>query len=92
MEGLVVSSTAVRNAVGKATCAWRECSSGGPIPWKARWSRVSERGREIGFPTANIEPQKELLPGRGVYATVMDIDGVKYRFCNQYWFQPDFYR
>ncbi|MDQ3169448.1 MAG: bifunctional riboflavin kinase/FAD synthetase [Acidobacteriota bacterium] len=27
------------------------------------------RGRQIGFPTANLRSENELLPGRGVYAT-----------------------
>ena len=34
------------------------------------------RGRELGFPTANLETQNELVPPNGVYATIMTIDGV----------------
>ena len=33
------------------------------------------RGREIGFPTANLETANELLPPAGVYATTAAIDG-----------------
>ncbi len=36
------------------------------------WGRVVEgdrRGRTLGFPTANLQPDNELLPGKGVYAT-----------------------
>ena len=32
------------------------------------------RGRELGFPTANLETDNELLPPRGVYATVTGLD------------------
>ena len=36
------------------------------------WGRVVEgdrRGRTLGFPTANLAPESELVPGNGVYAT-----------------------
>ena len=36
------------------------------------------RGREFGFPTANLCTQNELLPPNGVYATTTTIDGVVY--------------
>ena len=35
-----------------------------------------KRGREIGFPTANLETENELVPPHGVYATTMTIDGI----------------
>ena len=35
-----------------------------------------KRGREIGFPTANLRTDNELIPPHGVYATTMTIDGV----------------
>jgi len=34
------------------------------------------RGRELGFPTANLQTDNELLPPNGVYATTVTIDGV----------------
>ena len=34
------------------------------------------RGREIGFPTANLATDNELLPPHGVYATTMTVDGI----------------
>ena len=36
------------------------------------------RGREIGFPTANLETANELLPPAGVYATTAAIDGIEH--------------
>ncbi len=32
-------------------------------------------GRELGYPTANIDPDNELLPGNGVYAARTRVDG-----------------
>jgi riboflavin kinase/FMN adenylyltransferase len=34
------------------------------------------RGRELGFPTANLRTENELLPPHGVYATTTTIDGI----------------
>jgi riboflavin kinase/FMN adenylyltransferase len=41
---------------------------------------VSGRGRGVGlgFPTANIEPEKELLPAAGIYAAFVDVEGKRY--------------
>ena len=34
------------------------------------------RGRQLGFPTANLSTENELIPPNGVYATTATIDGV----------------
>lgn len=41
---------------------------------------VSGKGRGVGlgFPTANIEPEKELLPPPGIYAAFADVEGKRY--------------
>jgi riboflavin kinase/FMN adenylyltransferase len=41
---------------------------------------VSGKGRGVGlgFPTANIEPEKELLPSPGIYAAFVDAEGKRY--------------
>lgn len=36
-------------------------------------------GREIGFPTANIRSKVQVYPPPGVYATITEIDGKKYK-------------
>jgi riboflavin kinase/FMN adenylyltransferase len=37
------------------------------------------RGRELGFPTANLKPDPEgLIPADGVYAGWLTVDGVTY--------------
>ncbi len=38
-----------------------------------------EKGREYGFPTANIETSSEILPGKGVYTTEITIDQKIYK-------------
>jgi len=36
----------------------------------------ARRGRELGFPTANLETENELVPPAGVYATLAAVDGI----------------
>jgi riboflavin kinase/FMN adenylyltransferase len=64
----IISSTRVRNAIlegdVKAAAAWL----GRPYNLVGRVVPGHNRGAGLGFPTANIEPEKELVPARGVYA------------------------
>jgi riboflavin kinase/FMN adenylyltransferase len=63
---------------------------GRPYSLEGRVVEGVKRGREIGFPTANIEPLKDLLPGRGVYATMLEIDGVRFESVTNIGFNPTF--
>jgi riboflavin kinase/FMN adenylyltransferase len=39
----------------------------------------AKRGRELGFPTANLSPESQgLIPADGVYAGWLDADGARY--------------
>ena len=38
----------------------------------------AERGRKLGFPTANLAETTTLVPGEGVYAATTTIDGIEY--------------
>lgn len=64
----VISSTEIREALlaGEvrfaATLLGRPYNLGGPVV------PGDHRGAQLGFPTANIDPEKELVPARGVYA------------------------
>lgn len=49
------------------------------------------RGRAIGVPTANLEaPPRKVLPGRGVYATVVDVGGRRYGGATNVGYRPTF--
>jgi len=67
-DGLRVSSTEVRKALLRGEVAVAARLLGRP---HRLWGRVAhgfQRGRELGFPTANIEPSGGLVPLDGVYA------------------------
>jgi riboflavin kinase/FMN adenylyltransferase len=40
--------------------------------------RGAGRGRQLGFPTANLESPNELIPPAGVYTTTVTLDAVVY--------------
>ena len=49
-----------------------------------------ERGRTIGFPTANLATENELFPPHGVYATTVTIDGIIRRSITNIGVRPTF--
>ncbi len=75
IDGQIVSSTLIRELVLEgdldkaAAYLGREYSITGDIV------EGSRMGREIGFPTANIEPHHEAIPPNGIYAVRVDVGG-----------------
>jgi riboflavin kinase / FMN adenylyltransferase len=74
-RGAPVSSSRVREALLAGDV--REASSllGRPYFVDAPVVRGDGRGRAIGVPTANLEPENEILPARGVYAARCRVPG-----------------
>jgi len=70
-----VSSSKVRRllADGKVNLARRLL--GRPYGVEGPVERGAERGRELGFPTANLHPHNRVIPRNGVYVTGTLIDG-----------------
>lgn len=67
--GRAVSSTAIREAVTLGDLASAERMLGRPVTLLGRVVRGDGRGRKLGFPTANLDLDHELMPPPGVYAT-----------------------
>ena len=73
VDGEIVSSTRVRSlvAAGEVEAATR--CLGAPFLLEGTVVEGDGRGRELGFPTANIVPSDDLIcPGHGVYAAFAD--------------------
>lgn len=74
----VVSSTLIRRLViSGQVCRVKEFL-GRHYSVHGKVQSGSNRGKSLGFPTANIIPEEELFPKDGVYATVVKIDGEYY--------------
>ena len=75
---LVYSSTAVRRMIsegdveGVVRLIGRHFSVGGTVV------HGRQRGKGLGFPTANLQTDKELIPKPGVYAVKVKIDDATY--------------
>jgi riboflavin kinase / FMN adenylyltransferase len=72
----VVSSTRIRRLVAEGRVDEAAALLGHHYFIDGRVVRGAGRGREIGFPTANLETANEHLPPAGVYATLATIDGI----------------
>jgi riboflavin kinase/FMN adenylyltransferase len=72
----VVSSTRVRRLVSEGRMDEAGALLGHQFSLDGRVVPGAHRGRELGFPTANLETANELLPPNGVYATMITIDGI----------------
>jgi riboflavin kinase/FMN adenylyltransferase len=70
-----ISSSKIREllAVGKINFARRML--GRPYGVEGQIIHGDQRGRAIGFPTANLKPRNRVIPKYGVYATANLIDG-----------------
>jgi riboflavin kinase/FMN adenylyltransferase len=79
IDGEVVSSTIIRNALAEGNMQRANKLSGRPFSLDGQVTTGAGRGTKLGFPTANldIDPQ-QALPAEGVYATRAYIDQQAY--------------
>jgi len=75
-KDFVVSSTRIRRLVGEGRVDEAGALLGHQYSIDGTVIQGDRRGRTIGFPTANLCTENELLPPHGVYATTTRIDGV----------------
>ena len=75
-KDFVVSSTRIRRLVTEGRMDEAGALLGHGYYVDGTVVEGKRRGREIGFPTANLMTDNELLPPHGVYATTTTIDGI----------------
>jgi len=91
IDGEVVSSTAIRNALANGDMKRVLNLVGHPFSLNGRVTKGAGRGVELGFPTANLDIDPgQALPADGVYATWTDIDGQAYQSMTNIGRQPTF--
>ena len=75
LDGEIISSTRIRDAIRAGHLALatqmlgRDYTLAGPVV------RGDQLGRQIGFPTANLDVTGLAMPPRGVYAVKVSLDG-----------------
>lgn len=75
LDGGPVSSSRVRAALLAGEMAQAVALLGRPYALRGVVGTGARRGRAIGFPTANLEQTRTLVPGDGVYAAWADVPG-----------------
>lgn len=90
LRGTRISSSKIRQLLkeGKVNLARRML--GRPYGVEGQIIRGDQRGRTIGFPTANLHPHNRVIPKYGVYATANLIDGVWRRSITNVGVRPTF--
>jgi riboflavin kinase / FMN adenylyltransferase len=75
IDGEIVSSSHIRALVQAGDVEGAARMLGGPFQLRGEVVVGDRRGRELGFPTANIVPDEALVhPGHGVYVALADGD------------------
>lgn len=73
VDGEIVSSSHIRGLVLAGEVEQATHFLGAPFQMRGEVVHGDERGRELGFPTANLVPDDALVcPGHGVYACLAD--------------------
>ncbi len=75
IEGRVVSSSVIRKLIAEGRIAQAVALLGHPYRLTGRVEPGADRGRSIGFPTANLTAVKTLIPPDGVYAGIGHVQG-----------------
>ena len=72
----VVSSTRIRRCLTAGNVVEGKECLGRPYRLSSRVIEGEKRGRQLGWPTANLRiPPHRVLPADGIYATLVEIDG-----------------
>jgi len=91
IDGEVVSSTRVREALRAGDVARARRYLGRPFVIPGQVMRGAGRGRKLGIPTANLAVWEErAYPGGGVYACWADVSGGRYQAVANIGFRPTF--
>jgi riboflavin kinase / FMN adenylyltransferase len=89
-KDFVVSSTRIRRLISEGRVDEAGALLGHPYTIDGTVVEGSHRGRDLGFPTANLATGNELIPPHGVYATTVRLDGVIYPSITNVGVRPTF--
>ena len=88
----VISSTLIRRWVGEGKFTKASRLLGRPVALYGKVVRGDARGKNLGYPTANIDLDQSIIPPLGVYAVNVFLDGKKYRGVANIGRRPSFHK
>ncbi len=77
-RGTRISSSYIRDSLREGRVALARRLLERPYQIQGTVVRGSGKGMELGFPTANLDSENELIPANGVYATLAHLNGKTY--------------
>jgi riboflavin kinase/FMN adenylyltransferase len=90
-DGRRISSSQIRALLSEGEVAAAAALLGRCYSLRGRVVHGAQRGRGIGFPTANLRVCPDcLVPAYGVYATTVTLDGVRYAAATNVGVRPSF--
>ncbi len=91
IQGEIVSSSAIRRLIAAGDMKKTAAFLGRPYSMIGHPVPGEHRGRKLGFPTINIEPEPEMVsPADGVYATITKISGRPFKSVTNVGANPTF--
>ena len=90
VRGKRVSSSLIRALLSEGRVNLARRMLGRPYGVEGVIIRGNQRGRTIGFPTANLKPHNRVVPQNGVYATASLVDGTWRRSITNVGVRPTF--
>ncbi|HVF45639.1 MAG TPA: bifunctional riboflavin kinase/FAD synthetase [Pyrinomonadaceae bacterium] len=90
LRGQRISSSRIRELLAAGRVGLARRMLGRPYGVEGRVVRGYERGRTLGFPTANLRPDNRVIPRAGVYVTATLIEGVWRRSVTNVGVRPTF--
>jgi riboflavin kinase/FMN adenylyltransferase len=87
-----ISSTLIRNLIVEGNLSRAGSLLGRRVSLLGTVRRGDARGKSLGFPTANIDPNCEVIPPAGVYAVRIEIGQYSYRGMANIGRRPSFKR
>jgi riboflavin kinase/FMN adenylyltransferase len=90
LRGQRISSSRIRELLAEGRVNLARRMLGRPYGVEGRVVHGAERGRSLGFPTANLRPENRVIPRQGVYVTATLIEGVWRRSITNVGTRPTF--
>lgn len=90
VRGMRISSSKIRDLLAEGRVNLARRMLGRPYGVEGIVVRGDQRGRTIGFPTANLKPHNRVIPKFGVYATATLIDATWRRSITNIGVRPTF--
>ena len=90
MSGTIISSTLIRHCILDGEVRKAMTLLGRPYNIKGTVIKGYRRGNDLGFPTANLNPEKLLLPKEGVYAAWIILESQQFDAVLNIGYNPTF--